>query len=168
MADNPGLKIETSGPAPATVELQDPLPEANWFWRRLFSFLLALLVLGVMIGLAFAVNRIVGAVVGKIDNMSAEAVRAITIQALTVIDNMFNKTFWALVMVITYYMVAPSAEQITKFVQHAGILKQSGILAEAREARLETPEPIIIPGATSPAGEPDMTTYRAPMEEPHD
>lgn len=124
-------------PLPPPVDVQDPLPEANWLWRRVFTFVAVAVILGILIGLAIATNRIVGNVVGRIDTMSAVAVADIAKQALVVILRMFTLMFWALMVTITYYMIAPSAEQITKMLQTAGLLK-AGVQMASRT--VETPE----------------------------
>ena len=113
------------------IDLQDPLPESNWFWRRVLTFLAMLIVFGVMIGLGYAVHRIVGGVIAKIDEMSAEAVARITVVALGVIEQMFGQMYWALLVIVTYYMVAPSAEQITKIMKTASLL-QGGVKMASR------------------------------------
>lgn len=122
---------------PPVADIQDPLPEANWLWRRVFTFAAVAIILGILIGLAIATNRIVGNVVGRIDSMSAVAVAEIAKQALVVILRMFTLMFWALMVTITYYMVAPSAEQIVKMLQTAGLLK-AGVQMANRT--VETPE----------------------------
>lgn len=128
----------TSPPASVPViDAQDPLPEANWLWRRVFVFVCMAVIFGLMIGLAWATNRIVGNVVGRIDNMNAAMVAEIAKQALSAILVMFRLMFWALMVTITYYMIAPSAEQITKMMQTAGLLK-AGVQFASRA--VETPE----------------------------
>lgn len=122
---------------PPHVDAQDPLPESNWIWRRVFTFVALIAIFAILIGLAVATNRIVGNVVGRIDTMNAEAVALIAKQALAIIEVMFRLMFWALIVVVTYYMVAPSAEQITKMLQTAGLLK-AGVQMASRT--VETPE----------------------------
>ena len=128
----------TDGPAPqTTVDIQDPLPEANWLWRRVLSYALCLAFLGMMVGFGWAMFKIVNSVTGKIDNMNAQAVVQITLAALGTVEQMFRLMFWALLVVVTYYMVAPSAEQITKMLQTAGLLK-AGVQIAQRS--VETPD----------------------------
>lgn len=121
----------------APVDVQDPLPESNWMWRRVLTFIAMGAIFAILIGLAIATNRIVGNVVGRIDSMSAVAVADIAKQALVVIMRMFTLMFWALMVTITYYMVAPSAEQIIKMLQTAGLLK-AGVQMASRT--VETPD----------------------------
>lgn len=118
-------------------DIQDPLPEANWLWRRVLTYALCLAVLSIMAGCGYAMFRIVNSITGKIDAMDARAVVQITLAALGTVEQMFRLMFWALLVVVTYYMVAPSAEQITKMLQTAGLLK-SGVQIAGRT--VETPE----------------------------
>lgn len=117
-------------------DIQDPLPESSWLWRRVFTFVAVVIVFALLIGLSVAANRIVASVVERIDTMSPQAVADITIRALDVIGEMFRLMFWALLVIVTYYMVAPSAEQITKMLQTARLLR-AGVQVAARS--VETP-----------------------------
>lgn len=116
---------------------QDPLPEANWLWRRVFTFVTIGLAFVIAIGLAVAVNRIVGNVVGRLDTMDARNVAQITVVALNVILKMFTLMFYVVIAAILFYMIAPSAEQITKMIQTAGLLKHG--VQIATRAKAETP-----------------------------
>lgn len=127
----------TDNSPPTAPDIQDPLPEANWLWRRVFSIGATVIILAILIGLAIATNRIVGTVVERIDTMTSEVVAQIAKQALVVILQMFRLMFWALIVVVTYYMIAPSAEQITKMLQTAGLLK-AGVQLAGRS--VETPD----------------------------
>lgn len=112
---------------------QDPLPEANWLWRRVFVFVALAATFAILIGLGLATNRIVGNVVNRIDSMDARTVGQIAVVALNVMQRMFTLLFYLAVLIVTYYMVAPSAEQITKMIQTAGLLKH-GVQVAARAA----------------------------------
>lgn len=122
------------------ADMQDPLPESNWFWRRVLTFLAMGALFLLMTGLGYAVHRIVGGVISRIDNMSAEAVAAITIRALSVIERMFGWMYWALLVVVTYYMVAPSAEQIAKMISAVSLLK--GGVGTAKRTVVDEPRGI--------------------------
>lgn len=104
-------------PATARVDVQDPLPETNWFWRRVYTFALSLISIAfIWFGLE------------ALNNMrEAEAIFQITRYMIGV-----------LVLLVTYYMVAPSAEQIVKLIQAAKLL-QSGVTIN-RSASVETPQ----------------------------
>ena len=125
-------------PKEQPVDLQDPLPESNWFWRRVFTFLATASIIVLMFFLGYALNRLTNGVVNRIDNMTAETVAKIAVAALESITTMFRLMFWALIIVVTYYMVAPSAEQITKMVKTAALLK-GGIQIAGRQT-VRTPE----------------------------
>jgi hypothetical protein len=122
----------------ALSDPQDPLPESNWLWRRVFTFVALGCAFILLFALATATNRIVGNVVGRIDTMDARNVAQITVVALNTMLEMFKLMFWLATLTITYYMVAPSAEQITKVIQTAGLLK-SGVQIGSR-ARFEGPD----------------------------
>ena len=104
-------------PATARIDIQDPLPETNWFWRRVYTFALSLIsVAFIWFGLE------------ALNNMrDADAVYRVTRYMVGV-----------LVLLITFYMVAPSAEQIVKLIQAAKLL-QSGVTIN-RRATVETPQ----------------------------
>lgn len=122
---------------PTTLDAQDPLPEANWLWRRVFTFTVLAFAFAILIGLGWATNRIVGNIVGRIDTMDARNVAQITVVALNVILTMFKLMFYVVLANMLLYIVAPSAEQITKMIQTAGLLK-AGVAIASRT--LETPD----------------------------
>ena len=117
---------------------QDPLPEANWLWRRVFTFAVLIAAFVIAVGLAIAVNRIVGNIVGRIDSMDARNVAQITVVALNVILKMFTLMFYVVLANMLLYIVAPSAEQITKMLQTARLLR-AGVQIASR-AKAETPD----------------------------
>ena len=156
----------TDTPTPQVLaDMQDPLPESNWLWRRVLTFLAIVVIFALMSGLAYAVHRIVGGVIGRIDNMSAQAVADITVRALGVIERMFGWMYWSLLVVVTYYMVAPSAEQIAKMIGAVSLLKGGvGVSSRAshtdRDGRTEVasttgipPTPQVPPSETAPPAE---------------
>ena len=106
-----------SDPATARVDVQDPLPETSWLWRRIYVFTFS------MISVAFILYGL-ESLHGMRD---AEAVYRITRYMIAVHA-----------MLILFYMVAPSAEQIVKLIQAARIIR-SGV-SVSRSAVVETPE----------------------------
>ena len=101
----------SSGPPPA-VDLQDPLPESAFFWRRAFSYVVAV-----------ALIALLALVVWRLDE-AAELRQVAGYLCLL------------LFMVVTYYMVAPSAEQVVKILQTAKLLGQGvSIRKEATATR---------------------------------
>lgn len=139
-------------PKEQPVDLQDPLPESNWFWRRVFTFLATASVIVMLFFLGYALNRLTDGIVNRIDNMTAETVATIAIASLKAITEMFRLMFWVLIVVVTYYMVAPSAEQITKMVKTAALLKGGVQIAgrqtiRTHEAETETAKTVGRPPA---------------------
>lgn len=100
MSDNSATS--TDDPATAQVDVQDPLPETNWFWRRVYTFVLSLVSIGmVWYGL-------------------------VALHSMNQPDAIYRVTRYMIgvhVLLVTYYMVAPSAEQIVKIVQAAKLLR---------------------------------------------
>ncbi len=154
---------------PALIDAQDPLPESNWLWRRVLTFLAIIVIFALMTGLGYAVHRIVGGVIDRIDTMSAPAVAEITIRALGVIERMFGWMYWSLLVVVTYYMVAPSAEQIAKMISAVSLLKggvktASRTLIDADRGTVErttatgAPEIPPLPPAQADSGAPGAET----------
>ncbi len=128
----------TDDPTPRPItDIQDPLPESNWTWRRIVTILVLAASFAVLAGCGFALFKIVNGIVGKIDSMSAAAVAQITIAALATVEQMFRLMFWTMIVALTYYMIAPSAEQITKMLQTAGLLKAGVQIAQRT---VQTPE----------------------------
>lgn len=121
MTDSSGsgntAQIDPTDPATARVDVQDPLPETDWFWRRLYTFLFTLLsVAFIWYGLA-------------------------SLQQLGQAEMIYRVTRYMIgvhVMLITYYMVAPSAEQIIKIIQSAKIIRAG--IPITRAVAAETPQ----------------------------
>lgn len=107
----------TGNPATLQVDIQDPLPETNWFWRRVYTFVLS------VASLAF-VGYGLAALHGLKD---AEAIYRVTRYMIGVH-----------VLLITYYMVAPSAEQIVKLIQAAKLMRAG--VPMTRRATSNSPE----------------------------
>ena len=80
------------------IDPQDPLPEPKFTYRRIFSY-----------GVSLALLAILGLIVWRIDD--GDALRQLALYLCVL-----------LFFVITYYMVAPSAEQIVKLIQSARVL----------------------------------------------
>lgn len=84
-----------------TVDPQDPLPEPSFLYRRIFSYVMAVALVGLI---AFVVWRIEG----------SDQLREVALYLCTL-----------LFVVITYYMVAPSAEHVVKMVQLGKLWRSS-------------------------------------------
>lgn len=99
------------------VDVQDPLPETSWLWRRIYVFTFS------MISVAFIMYALQSLyVMHDTENVYRIGRYMIGIHA----------------MLILFYMVAPSAEQIVKLIQASRII-QSGV-PTSRSAVAETPE----------------------------
>jgi hypothetical protein len=104
---------ETSSPAsaqvpPASAVLHDPLPESTWGWRRLYIW--AILTVSV-VGIALMVQSIRDLASSNPD-LAVVALKRI-IGWVLILD-------WC---TTTYYLIAPTGEQVTRWVQTASMLK---------------------------------------------
>lgn len=97
-----------SGP-PATVDPQDPIPDPNWLYRRLFVFVTTLILL--------AVFYIKLDIVGDVARGGSETAIKGLVQLLRICLLLIGA-------LILFYMVAPSAEQITKMIATASAWKK--------------------------------------------
>ncbi len=103
-----GSPAAASGP-PVTVDPQDPLPDPNWLYRRLFVFLttFALLIL-------FWIKL---DIVGDVARGGSET-------AIAGLVDLLKRVTALIGFLILCYMVAPSAEQITKMIATASAWKK--------------------------------------------
>lgn len=106
----------------ALPDPQDPLPEANWLWRRVFIFAVT--------------SAVLYLVYGSVDRLGAVAVVKPEIGIAAFVSIVKLLVFTINVMAL-FYMVAPSAEQITKMIKTASLLK-SGVQINSR-ARYQRP-----------------------------
>lgn len=93
---------------PPQVQSHDPIPESNWFWRRVFVFALCTVV---CIGVWTMVITMVNLAGDHSDLIVGAFVKIIG---------------WLLLLVwfaMTYYIVGTSGEQVVKIVQTAGMFK---------------------------------------------
>lgn len=105
----------TAGP-PASVEVQDPLPESTWLWRRVYVFVLTTVC-------CVGVGLFAGAIA---DSNTENQTRAF-----------LSLARWTLLMlwfVMTYYLIAPSAEHVTRMWQTASVLKSGVGLSSFKQA----------------------------------
>lgn len=152
MSDTNGNQNSAAaGPDPATarVDVQDPLPETNWFWRRVYTFTLSLISIALVIYGAQVLHELK-------DN-----------------ENVYRVTRYMIgvhVLLITYYMLAPSAEQMVKLIQTAKLLGAG--VPITRKAVAETPdggrtEVTTTAGAPAPP-EPPIAAPAAPEADEQD
>lgn len=94
---------------PPKIDVQDPLPEQNWFWRRIFIFSVCTVT---AIGIWIMVQTMVNLAGGN---------PTLIVGAFTKIIMWLLLNSW---FAMTYYMVAPSAEHVTRMWQAATMFKQ--------------------------------------------
>jgi hypothetical protein len=147
--DSKGISAEVGAdPATARVDVQDPLPETSWLWRRIYVFTFS------MISVAF----ILYGLQSLHEMQNAEGVYRVSRYMIGIHA-----------MLILFYMLAPSAEQIVKLIQASRII-MSGI-PTSRSAVSESPTgartavvattgvpipPEALPTAPAAAPEPDF------------
>lgn len=120
---------------PHKIDPQDPLPETNWFWRRVYTFALSL------ISVAFIWYGLE------------------SLNAMRQPQHVFSITRYMVgvhVLLITFYMLAPSAEQIVKLVQAAKLLRAGVPLRQPVVVQQPAPAPVaedeadVAPSSRSP------------------
>lgn len=128
-AENPAA----SAP-PVTVDPQDPLPESNWFWRRVFIFLLTATI---MLGVFWYVDTL------------ATAALLLNETAIKGLISLLKFALWLVAGLITLYLIAPSAEQAGKWIATVAAWR-SGVTTTSTSS------------ASSPAGSASATTTATP------
>lgn len=108
------------------IDPQDPLPEPTWLWRRLYVFAVSIAFLALIALAAHTLSQIAAL-------HPETGIRAL----LTVIKWLIA----ALICVLTYYLVAPSAEQIVKMIQAARIKRTEVECAAHPPPTPSAPEP---------------------------
>lgn len=93
------------------IDPQDPLPESAWTWRRTFVFLTSIILLGILWENLSEIGEVAKASAGGSETAIAGQV-VITKYVLGAFA--LNQLF---------YLVAPSAEQITRIIQAANAMK---------------------------------------------
>lgn len=150
---------------PPQVDTQDPLPESNWFWRRIFIFGVSTVII---LGIYLMVQTMVDLASGQ---------PSLIVGAFVKIIGWLLLYAW---FAMTYYMVAPSAEQVTKMWQAATMFK-SGVVSTTTQtatgadgsravaqtvtgvAPMPTPDISLAPAPLSNTGLPETTgTYTGP------
>lgn len=112
------------------IDPQDPLPESNFLYRRLTTWFIVMALLALVW-----------------HNVEA-------LHGLGAVDGLVEITKWLIALtgiVSTYYLIAPSAEQVVRIIQTARVLRQ-GI---GRVDPPAPPSPPRIPPADPPADDKD-------------
>lgn len=100
-------------------DLQDPLPESNWMWRRIFVYVVTAVLLWFLWG---AIDRL-GGVAILYPRQGVPALLSLCRWIMA-----FN------ILMVTYYLLAPSAEQMTKMIHMAALLR-SGVQFASRSVQ---------------------------------
>lgn len=100
-----------------TVDLQDPLPESSWLWRRIFVYAVTAAVLWMLWGAII-----------QLGNVALVEPRLGVPALLSLCKWIIGMT----ALMATYYMVAPSAEQIVKMLKTAALLR-GGVQVAGRQ-----------------------------------
>lgn len=141
----------TAGP-PATADPQDPLPESNWKWRRIFVFVfgsLAIAGVAAVLAMIFAMGSATLKIVAQLGRL--RDVKALD-SSLDVISNSIaalqSLGFWLIMLVLAdriLYLIAPSAEQAAKMM--ATVSAWKGGISTSSFAKAQSPD-----GSTAEAG----------------
>lgn len=133
---------------PLSVDVQDPLPESNWFWRRVFIFGLTMVL-----------------IVGAWWLLSPMRVRVLAGDK-TAILGVFDTLWYAFGLILVnqiLYTVAPSGEQVVKMFNLSSILTKGAGWMNTAAATSSTGETVHVqskagsvaaPAAASEAGAP--------------
>lgn len=100
--------------ATGEIDAQDPLPESNFFWRRLYSYIATFSIWGLLVFVIYKME-------------DAGSLRTVALY--------LSMLLW---FTITYYMIAPSAEQITRIIQAARTMRSGVPLT--RRTTVDTPQ----------------------------
>ncbi len=124
-----------SGDPQLLADPQDPLPESNWLWRRIYIFIAAL-VHGAFLGvILWMLHTIATGVIGQVNSANSTQI------ALQAVDALYNLGFWIVMLSLVdraLYLIAPSAEQAAKMLATLSAWK-SGI-STTMTSRVATPQ----------------------------
>lgn len=162
---------------PATVDPQDPLPESNWVWRRIFVFVfgsIAMLGVAAVLWIIWTLGNntlnlisLLGAIRDGAALNGAIGVVSDSVKALASLG------FWLIVVVMVdraLYLIAPSAEQAAKMMATVSAWKggvsttstsrataPDGSVAEA--TKTAGPAPVVAPAAPPAPSPPKWAQY---------
>jgi hypothetical protein len=152
--------------SPPIADPQDPLPESNWVWRRVFVFLFGGLAIGgvalvlLMIwGIGEETLKIVARLGGIRDVRALDSALDVVAES---IKSLASLGFWLIILVMVdriLYLIAPSAEQAAKMMAtvsawKAGISTTSTARATAPDGSTAEATKTAGPAAAPPAPPP--------------
>lgn len=147
----------TAAAPPLGADLQDPLPESNWFWRRLLFLTAALAHAGAYAFILWKVGQLGSKVPGEA--IAALVQLGLFVTILICVDRVL-------------YTLAPSGEQLIKMMNVVSLLKGGVSLfsrAEARTAEGTATSTVSAgPAATSAAATQPASGARGRLSDPPD
>lgn len=120
---------------PPTADPQDPLPESNWFWRRVFVGVICAALLFLVWWYADAI--------GDVALKGGTGV----VEAVTGLVGLLKLALYLLGMVIMLYLIAPSAEQAGKWL--ATVSAWKGGISTSSQSRATGPDGSVAEASTS-------------------
>lgn len=144
MSDVVTAPAATAGPPP-TADAQDPLPESNWFWRRVFVFVFSVvgcIALGVILWMLFGLGRATLGMVIRLSELDDKQGLSAAVDAIKVISDQLGMLgFWVIMLLLTdriLYLIAPSAEQAAKML--ATVSAWKGGISTSSTSRATSPD----------------------------
>jgi len=136
--------VSDAAPAPAPPgETHDPIPESNWFWRRVFVFAACTMVCIGVWGMVITMVHLAGD------------------HAELIVGAFVRIIGWLLLFAwfaMTYYIVGTNGEQVVRIVQTASMFKSGLSQTMAQQAAPTLPPPPAPPpgqpGTPQMAGQP--------------
>lgn len=104
-------------------DIQNPLPEANWKFRRIITYVLSI---GLALGIGYMVyiiHDIADVAADKLGELSSGDLRDIVIRVFELMGDIVFWTYCFMFGLITYYLVAPSAEEVVKMFKIASLFR---------------------------------------------
>jgi hypothetical protein len=109
-----------SGGPPPTVDLQDPLPESSWLWRRVFVFALS----AAFLAFLWYYSGTLAEVARSVD---ANTPKEATIAAIERLFQLLRGSLIIIGVLILAYLFGASMEQLTRLVQTAKTLRSGNV-----------------------------------------
>jgi hypothetical protein len=111
---------------PPTADPQDPLPESNWFWRRIF--------VGIICGTLLFIVWWYADAIAKVALQDGKGV----VESVLGLVSLLKLALYLLGLVIMLYLIAPSAEQAGKWI--ATVSAWKGGVSTSSSAKSTAPD----------------------------